>query len=287
VPTVTRSRDGVSIHYEIHSTGDPTAVLVHGWGFDRRIWDAAIPRLARTRRVAALDLAGHGQSGRERRRPTVASFAEDVCAVVEAVGAPSVVLVGHSMGGDVIVEAARSLTRRVVGLVLVDTLLDVEAARPEGQLAAFFAALEADFPSAIAAFFREWMFTPATDPALRESIVARAQAMDPEIGVAALRSAFTYDPREPLRALCDPGPRCQRRSVSDAGRRDAPVRARLRVRGRRGDGSLPDAGEARAVRSAARADGDRNRGSGGAARASRVTLRRLRGVFLYHATPPR
>jgi sigma-B regulation protein RsbQ len=204
VPTVTRSRDGVSIHYEIHSTGDPTAVLVHGWGFDRRIWDAAIPRLARTRRVAALDLAGHGQSGRERRRPTVASFAEDVCAVVEAVGAPSVVLVGHSMGGDVIVEAARSLTRRVVGLVLVDTLLDVEAARPEGQLAAFFAALEADFPSAIAAFFREWMFTPATDPALRESIVARAQAMDPEIGVAALRSAFTYDPREPLRALAIP-----------------------------------------------------------------------------------
>jgi pimeloyl-ACP methyl ester carboxylesterase len=202
VPTVTRSRDGVSIHYEIHGTGDSTAVLVHGWGFDRRIWDAAIPRLARTRRVAALDLAGHGHSGRERRRPTVASFAEDVCAVLQAVGAPRVVLVGHSMGGPVVVEAARRMSDRVAGVVLVDTLHDVEATiPPEEHSPTIFAALEADFAGAVGRWFRETMFTPTTEPALIETVVARAQAMDPEIGLAAIQSTLSYDARDALRAL--------------------------------------------------------------------------------------
>lgn len=204
VTATRRSFDGVAIHYDVQGEGEPTAVLVHGWGFDGRIWEAAAPRLARSRRVVALDLAGHGRSGCERRRPTIASFAEDVLAVVEAVGAPRVVLVGHSMGGDVVVDAARLMSDRVAGVVLVDTLLDVEATRPAAQLAAVFAGLQADFAGSIAAFFRQWMFTPATDPALVESIVARAQAMDREIGVAAIRSALTHDARDALRALTGP-----------------------------------------------------------------------------------
>jgi len=204
VSSTTRSFDDVAIRYEVQGEGEPTGVLVHGWGFDGRIWEAAVPRLARARRVVTLDLAGHGRSGRERRRPTIASFAEDVRAVVEAVGAPRVVLVGHSMGGDVVVEAARRLPGHVAGVVLVDTLLDVEARMPADQLAAVFAALEADFPAAVGAFFRQWMFTSATDPALVRSIVARAQAMDPEVGLAAIRSALTHDARDALRALAVP-----------------------------------------------------------------------------------
>ena len=49
------------------------------------------------------------------------AFGADVVAVIEKLGLRDVVLIGHSMGGDVIVEAARALPERIIGLVWVDT----------------------------------------------------------------------------------------------------------------------------------------------------------------------
>jgi len=63
----------------------------------------------------SLDLAGHGESGLGRRAWTMPAFGEDVVAVAEKLGLEDVVLTGHSMGGDVIVEAARRMPDRVRG----------------------------------------------------------------------------------------------------------------------------------------------------------------------------
>ncbi|MGB5304259.1 MAG: ester cyclase, partial [Gemmatimonadota bacterium] len=54
------SADGVPIRYEVHGTGDPALVLVHGWTNSRAIWGVHPRTLANTHRVVALDLAGHG-----------------------------------------------------------------------------------------------------------------------------------------------------------------------------------------------------------------------------------
>jgi pimeloyl-ACP methyl ester carboxylesterase len=68
-----------------------------------------------------MDLGGHGESGTGRGDWNLPAFGDDVVAVVEAVGARDVALVGHSMGGDAIVFAAPLLGDRVRGLVWVDT----------------------------------------------------------------------------------------------------------------------------------------------------------------------
>ena len=81
---------------------------------------AQVDYLAERNVVVAVDLGGHGESGLGRADWNLAAFGDDVLAVVEEVGAQKVALVGHWMGGDAIVHAARQLGDRVAGLVWID-----------------------------------------------------------------------------------------------------------------------------------------------------------------------
>jgi pimeloyl-ACP methyl ester carboxylesterase len=196
-----RSADGVPIRFQVDGKGEPTLVLVHGWALDHRLWDGQVPRLAARHRVVTLDLAGHGASGRQRAQWTMAAFGDDVKAVVDAVGAKQVVLVGHSMGGPVVLEAARRMPDRVKGLVLVDTLLDVEQRIPPEQVDAMVRQLEADYEPTVTRMSTEYLFAPSTPPAVRERVLDHATAMPPEISIALIRQNATYDARPALREI--------------------------------------------------------------------------------------
>lgn len=196
-----QSADGVSIRYESFGKGEPALVLVHCWSCDRHLWDDVVPRLARDRRVVTLDLAGHGDSGRDRKEWTMQAFGEDVRAVVDALHLQKVILAGHSMGGPVILEAARLLPGRVVGLIPVDAGLDVEQTNSPEEIAGLVGALEKDYRTTAEKFTRDYMFTPKTDPALIERIVAKNVAAPPEIAIPCLRAVFTYDARPTLRQV--------------------------------------------------------------------------------------
>ena len=84
----------------------------------------------------------------------LAALGDDVLAVVHEVGAQRFALVGHSMGGDAIVHAARRLGDRVVGLVWVDVFrsLGDEPVSSHEQVEAFVAPFRADFEAAVARF---------------------------------------------------------------------------------------------------------------------------------------
>jgi pimeloyl-ACP methyl ester carboxylesterase len=179
-------------------------VLVHGWALDRRLWDGLAPRLAARYRVVTLDLAGHGESGRQRAQWTMAAYGQDVKAVVEAVNAEEIVLVGHSMGGPVALEAARRMPERVNGVVLIDTLLDVEQRTPPDQIEAFARQLEADYKTTLTHFSAEYLFAPGTPKVVRERVLGHATAMPPEISIALLRQSWTYDPLPALREIKAP-----------------------------------------------------------------------------------
>jgi pimeloyl-ACP methyl ester carboxylesterase len=189
----TRSADGVEIHYEARGSGKTALVFVHCWSCDRHLWDGQLETFAGDYRVVTLDLAGHGESGRDRKAWTIEAFGDDVAAVAQRLELEHVILVGHSMGGSVILEAARRLPGRVVGLVPVDTLQNVESKNTPDEIDGFLAPLSADYKSAVAKFIRDFMFVPTSDPKLIESIVVQAQAAPPEIAIAALRSTFSYD----------------------------------------------------------------------------------------------
>jgi pimeloyl-ACP methyl ester carboxylesterase len=195
------SADGVPIHYEAQGQGEPALVFVHGWAIDSRYWDQQVPVFARTHRVVTLDLAGHGQSGRGRKEWTVAAFAADVRAVVEALSLKKIVLIGHSMSGNVILEAARAMPDKTVGLIPIDTLLDVDQqTRPE-EIAQFAGALRADYRGTAERFSQQYLFADKGDPAFKARVMADLMTLPPEISIAVLEQSWAYDPRPALKQI--------------------------------------------------------------------------------------
>lgn len=184
-PHMVPSKDGTPISYEVYGEGEPTLVFVHGWSCDSRYWRAQAPYFSRTYRVVVLDLAGHGHSGVERKRYTMKSFGEDVRAVTEAAGGKSVILIGHSMGGSVIAEAARLMPKQVIGLIGVDTLENIEYPLTREELTKMTAPLRKNFREGARQFVSP-MISPNTDPKLREWILADMSSAPPAVGLSAM-----------------------------------------------------------------------------------------------------
>jgi pimeloyl-ACP methyl ester carboxylesterase len=126
--------EGVDIAYRAWGDRDDSGiVLVHGGAAHARWWDHIGPLLATGRRVAAIDLSGHGDSGR-REKYTLDAWAHEVVAVAEAAGiaAPPIV-VGHSMGGFVALRAAGIYGSQLAGIVVIDS--PVQDITPEDRAA--------------------------------------------------------------------------------------------------------------------------------------------------------
>jgi len=188
-PKMASSADGTAISYETYGAGTPALVFVHGWSCDARYWWQQTAHFADRHRVVVLDLAGHGHSGSGRTRYTMASFGEDVRAVMDAEGIEDAILVGHSMGGSVIVEAARLLPKRVRGLIGVDTLENIEYPLTREAFYGMVAPLEQDFPAGTREFVAQ-MISPQTDPRLRDWILADMSAAPPAVALSALRETM-------------------------------------------------------------------------------------------------
>ena len=182
---VTSAKDGVQIHYEFGGSDSPALVFIHGWNCDRSYWSAQLPVFATTHQVVAIDLAGHGESGINREDWSMANFGADVAAVADALQLEDIILVGHSMGGPVALEAARLLKGRVKMIIGADTLSDVSLRYPDEQLAAMLAAMEADFPGAVEGLVRSSFFLPTSDPALIDQIASDMSAAPPVAGIGA------------------------------------------------------------------------------------------------------
>jgi pimeloyl-ACP methyl ester carboxylesterase len=102
----------------------PPLVFVHGAAGSSVTWLGVMRQLGRTRRCLALDLPGHGQTGLLPdgvRGVSIESYRDFVGAFCAALELDRAVLVGHSMGGAIVMEAALAWPERLAGLVLVAT----------------------------------------------------------------------------------------------------------------------------------------------------------------------
>ncbi|WP_394063043.1 alpha/beta fold hydrolase [Alcaligenes sp. WGS1538] len=120
MPYVTTA-DGIRAYYDLAGSG-PALVMVHGASQDSLSWQYVIDLFAPHYTVHALDLPGHGKSGMPAGGPHSATLqnARYLLQFLEAAGIQDPVLMGHSMGGGVVAQAAVLAPERVRGLVLVD-----------------------------------------------------------------------------------------------------------------------------------------------------------------------
>lgn len=181
--TVT-SPDGETISYHLAGHGNVTLIFIHGWSCDSRFWRKQIPYFAQDYQVVAVDLAGHGHSSQGRNTYSMESFGRDVKAVAEDLDAQMVILIGHSMGGAVMAEAAKLMPHRVIGLIGVDTLHNVEEAISPHVVAHIISGFRRDFENQVKAFV-EPMLPVNIDSKLKEWIISNLSAASPDVAISA------------------------------------------------------------------------------------------------------
>ncbi len=192
------SPDSVTLSYTVQGAGEPAIVFVHCWCCDKSYWKEQVPYFEKKYKVVTVDLGGHGDSGLGREDWTVQSFAADVAAVVKTLKLQRVILVGHSMGGPVSLEAARLMPGRVIGIIGVDTFQDFGETVPEEQQKQWLSAFEANFPAVTNQFVRS-MFPAGADTALVGRIAADMASAPAAVGVGAMKNMLRYDPAPAVR----------------------------------------------------------------------------------------
>ncbi|HET7735342.1 MAG TPA: alpha/beta hydrolase [Nocardioidaceae bacterium] len=120
---------GVELAMDEYGDGEP-ALLLHAWGETRRVFDRLVPLLPRTLRLVVPDQRGVGESGKPADGYALRDSAQDVIALLDALGLDACWLIGTSSGGYVAQQVAVDHPERVLGLVLVGAPSDLQQPLP-------------------------------------------------------------------------------------------------------------------------------------------------------------
>lgn len=193
------SRDGVNIAYRSCGSKDTTLLFVHGWSIDQSYWTAQVDALCEDYKVVTMDLPGFGMSGKERDSWKIEDYGRDVAAVMNQLELQNVVLIGHSMGGDVILEAALAEPESVIALVGIDNFKDVGVEMTEAmqtEIDNFMTMIEQDYANTATAYAYQALFHPTTDSAVIKRVTEDIRAADSVVATASLKALMDYGPRE-------------------------------------------------------------------------------------------
>jgi pimeloyl-ACP methyl ester carboxylesterase len=195
---------------------------VHGFACAHEDWRFQIEEFRKSREVVACDLRGHGATPGRAHECSIEHYGGDVAALLASLELPKAVLVGHSMGCRVVLEANRLAPERVAGIVLIDGSR-LGSGDPDAAEAAARVAIERSGYAAFAAdFFRQMFFRSSPEAG---AIVERAVRTSAGFGAdllprvarwdAAMLEAALAAVRAPLLAL--------QSTMMDASRRRVPM----------------------------------------------------------------
>ncbi|HEX3694154.1 MAG TPA: alpha/beta fold hydrolase [Polyangia bacterium] len=191
------------LHYsergEAHDQSLP-ALLIHGAGASSAIWMMTLARLGRATRAVAIDLPGHGPSPAAEMGsppPSIAGYRDAVGALAAGLCLGRSVLIGHSMGALVAIEAALAWPDKVAALVLCGAGLKLPIHHD------LLAVVQDDYDR-FPAWLAEHGLSPAAKPALRRAFAAAGVAATKATTLADYAAIAACDLTERLKALSCP-----------------------------------------------------------------------------------
>jgi pimeloyl-ACP methyl ester carboxylesterase len=177
------------IHHVVTGQRHPPIVFVHGFGCAHTDWNAQVTHLSPRHQTVAVDLRGHGESPGSAAECSIERYGADVAEVMRALVLPAAVVVGHSMGCRVAIEAALQAPAHTAALVLVDG--SQFSAAMEAVMRQRFA-MPNGYATLVNGLFEE-MFTDRSDRTLAASVIARAAHLPRPVGEKMLRDMQRYD----------------------------------------------------------------------------------------------
>jgi pimeloyl-ACP methyl ester carboxylesterase len=188
---------------ESRGSGGVPVLFVHSIVGHTGHWRAQLDHLAPKRRVAAVDLSGHGKSPEASDTYSFRRLSDDIGRAADALGFERFVLVGHSMGAAVSSEYAATHPDRVAALVLVDAPPSPSAV-PKEQVEQINRALQAD-PYATIENFWNGGFLKNARPEVRTSILGDLRRLGRRAAIELTQDTFRYDTAAAARRY--PGPK--------------------------------------------------------------------------------
>ncbi len=167
------------MHYLRTGRGTPPLVFVHGFACSHDDWSFQTEHFRKTHEVVACDLRGHGLTPGRPEECTIENFGGDVAALLINLDLSKSILVGHSMGCRVVLQAAQLAPERVAGLVLIDGSRTGTGDPAAAEAAARAAVDKTGYPAFAEHLFRQMFFQPS---ALAEAVVVRALRQSAQFG---------------------------------------------------------------------------------------------------------
>lgn len=190
-----KSKDGTPVRYQSQGEGDTAIVFVHCWTCDHSFWNGQYNAFAKDYKVVRLDLAGHGTSA-SRKTYNMVSYADDVVAVTKALKLQRMVLVGHSMGGPVVIEVEKQLGDKVIGVVGVDTFYtSFTFPTDEEGINNFVKPFAEKFAETREGMMRS-MFAPGANPELVNNTAAAIPESAHDMAIQSMYDIFRWSARE-------------------------------------------------------------------------------------------
>ena len=179
--------NGMQMYYEVSGSGEPLIVL-HGAYMNIPSMGAIIPMLAKTHRVYALELQGHGRTTDIDRPITYPNLADDVAAFMDAVALKKADVFGYSMGAVTGLQIAIRHPDKINKLVMASGAYDAEGWQPEFK--AFIPQMKVEMlPPVLEGEYRKLAANPNGFPELARKLIAiEKEPMAWEANVQALKT---------------------------------------------------------------------------------------------------
>ncbi len=177
------------IHHVVTGLGHPPIVFVHGFGCGHQDWDLQVAHFSPRHQTVAVDLRGHGASPGAPAACSIEQYGADVAELMWALDLPPALLVGHSMGCRVVIEAVLQAPGHTAGVVLVDGSQFAPAMGP--ALRAAFGRPDG-YATLVRGMFRD-MSTPKSAPASVAAIAERVAHLPRAVGEKMLTDMQRYD----------------------------------------------------------------------------------------------
>ena len=177
------------IHHRVTGYNSPPIVFVHGFACGHSDWDAQVAYLSPSHQCVAVDLRGHGASPGSPADCSIERYGADVAEAMRALALPPAIVVGHSLGCRVVVEAALQAPEHTKGLILVDGSQFAAAMGPALRVAF---AQPNGFATMAQGLFKD-MFTAKSDPATVQAVIDRALRLPRQVGEKMLTDLQRYD----------------------------------------------------------------------------------------------
>jgi pimeloyl-ACP methyl ester carboxylesterase len=197
--TIVKTSDSVTLRHNIYGNGDTTLLFLHGWGINRSYWDSQVKFFSPDYKIVTVDQAGFGESDTTRQDYLFERYAKDVNELISQLELKNVVLIGHSMSGDIILETAIAYPQNIIAVVGIDNFNGVGkpfTAAEQKEVDDYVSKMEADYKTSVMAYAESSLFHKSTDTLIKERVKKDMTSGSERVSMNTFRNIIIYGQKE-------------------------------------------------------------------------------------------